>query len=329
MKPIDLGWGNSIVVRQTFVNVCTHNLPVIFGQSALENLNYPPFYGDEDLINLTRKVIKRQTSLEMPYILLTNGATGAITITLRAYKQSGKRAVFTQPPPYFPLYPAMARSAGISHLVKYATGQEAIALIDSPSNPHGFARTGSHFVNMPIIWDAVYHNNVYTPGILPPVKCDVVVGSYSKLTGVNGLRVGWIATTDGLLYERLKELVMAEYSGISATATQTLMQTAGKMSIADWEDFEWNARIALDDNREEWNKLIRYFANTPVSECGMFFYAPIDLACQKLLEKSNITWTKGSALGVTDEFARFNLGQSRELIKKAVKEILKNDRRKS
>jgi aspartate/methionine/tyrosine aminotransferase len=267
----------------------------------------------------------------MPYILITNGATGGVTIALRAYKQRGYDIACTLPPPYFPLYPSMIKTAGLSHAIKTSDAWEGkpVALIDSPSNPHGFVRTGSSHIEMPLIWDAVYSNNVYTPATLRPLPCDVVVGSYSKLTGLNGLRVGWIGTTDSFLYERLKELVTAEYSGISATATQTLIQTAGKMSIADWEDFEWNSRLALDDNREEWNKLIRYFANTPVSECGMFFYAPIDSSCQKLLEKSNITWTKGSALGVTDDFARFNLGQSRELIKKAVKEILKNDRRKS
>jgi bifunctional pyridoxal-dependent enzyme with beta-cystathionase and maltose regulon repressor activities len=58
----------------------------------------------------------------------------------------------------------------------------------------------------------------------------------------------------------------------------------------------------------------------------MFYYAPMDAKCQELMNKANVTWTKGSAMGTNDGFGRFNLGQDNRMIEEAVKAILKADR---
>ncbi|MCF1526692.1 hypothetical protein, partial [Escherichia coli] len=60
---------------------------------------------------------------------------------------------------------------------------------------------------------------------------------------------------------------------------------------------------------------------------GMFFWGYADEKCQDLLAKSGVVWTPGERLGATNDHVRINLGQSCTSIQKAVKEILKNDRK--
>ena len=331
-KRFDLGWGNSVAVRSAFLETCTGR-PLIFSMKDLEGMNYPPHEGDADLINLTRRVIERQVGPTFNHILLTNGATGGVTIALRAFKKRGYNTAFTRSAPYFPLYPMQIRSAGLIHKTEgddRLEGDKTVGLIDSPTNPHGVIVTEHGIFSMPVIWDAVYHNRVYTNGNYKPMSCDVITGSYSKLLGVNGLRTGWVATNDGLLYERMKELVTAEYSGLSSASTSILLELIGQFKDHRWwEEFESKARFSLDYNRGEWSKLGAYFGGVSASPIGMFYYSYMDRACKRLMAKSGITWTTGSSLGSTDEYGRFNLGQDCRLIRNAVREVLKNDRIRS
>lgn len=330
MKMINLEWGESVVVRQAFLEVA--HSPVEFSREDLLALKYPEHEGDPKLIDLTRKIIKRQTGQTYRFILLTNGATGGVTIALRAYAEKGYYNCYTNPGPYFSLYPGMIEAAGMTHVKLTEYGliyPHPVFLVDSPSNPRGLFSliTKVKVEHMPVIWDGVYHSNVYCPKNSPIPEHDVYVGSYSKLTGMNGLRTGWIATNDPLLYERMVELATAEYCGLSGASTKVILDTTGSFTVKDWEAFEGRAKLKLDCNREEWSKLEKFFSGSFIPNTGMFHYTMIDYQCQKLLEKSGIIWTKGSTLGTSDDYGRFSLGQDCELTRQAVKTILKNDRR--
>lgn len=343
MRQFNMGWGNAVAVRSAFLDQ-TSGRPVIFGLKELEQMNYPPHCGEEALIEVTRRVIQRQVGLTYNHIILTNGAAGGVTLALRAYAGRGCNTAFTRQAPYFPIYPAMIKSAGLRHVVEADNrlpGDRPVALIDSPTNPHGLIVSDTSMIspprimlsdgeehNMPLIWDAVYHSAVYLPPkFYPPLQCDVIVGSYSKLLGLNGLRTGWVATNDYLFYQRLKELVTAEYCGLSSASTSILLQLLKPFKDERlWEGFERQARFNLDYNRGEWSKLERFFGGTPTGPNGMFYYSYMDGSCKKLMGKSNIVWTPGSSCGHYDEFGRFNIGQDMKIVKAAVKEVLKNDR---
>lgn len=326
MKTFNLGWGNSIAVRDAFLGELHPGKAIRFDMDALDAMDYPPHEGNAELIEITKDVIERQTGRRFIHVVLTNGATGACTLAMRAYQQRGYNTVFTPTPPYFPIYPAMFKSVGL----KPKTGgmivsesDKLIALIDSPTNPKGVIIRSLGSFTAPVIWDAVYNNRVYTEGKHAPLPCDVVAGSYSKLLGLNGLRTGWVATDDPLLYERIKELATAEYCGLSTASTTILLSL---LKDLNWDEFERQARFSLYRNREEWSKLEKYFSDEPTPENGMFYYGFIDSACRKLLEKSGIVWTTGSSCGHDDHFGRFNLGQSEEVVRQAVKTIKKNDK---
>lgn len=328
MKRYDLSWGHAVCVRSAFLDHITGR-PIVFGLKELENMNYPPHEGDEKLIEITRKVIERQVGPTFKHIILTNGATGGVTLALRAYAKKGYSVAFTRSPPYFPIYPSMIESAGLIHKIEAdirSEGENPVALIDSPTNPEGIVVENGN-LGMPLIWDAVYHSRVYTYSNYKPLGCNVIVGSYSKLLGLNGLRTGWVATNDELLYLRLKELVTAEYCGLSSASTDILLNLLSQFKDHRWWDhFEWAAKYNLDYNRGEWRKLEKYFNGYTVSPIGMFHYAHLDRSAKKLISKSNIIWTSGSSLGTDDNFGRFNLGQDCRLVRDAVKEVLKNDK---
>lgn len=326
-KKFDLSWGNATCVRQAFLKgLSSKSVLVPLNET---NLAYTPHEGDPKLIEITRRVIERQVGPTYNYILLTNGATGGVTIALRAFAQKGCKDAVTRNPPYFPLYPGMINAAGLKHVIESQTKDwdNPVILWDSPSNPQGFIEDTFHTGCYPMIHDAVYHNRVYTYGNYKALPCDVLVGSYSKLLGLNGLRTGWIATNDPLLYERMKYLVTSEYCGLSSASNAVLNSVlADYPTNKEWDDFETDARANLDDNRTQFSRLEKYFGDQRVYRNGMFYYGPVDSACARLLERSGIIWTKGWSLGTNDDFGRFNLAQDCKLVRDAVKTVLKNDK---
>lgn len=320
----DLTWGESVCVRQAFMDN-VQGAPTVFNAQHLMDFGYPKHEGDQRLVSLTADVIKRQTKHSYRHVFLTNGATGAVSVALRAYALQDYEYALTAKAPYFSLYPVMIESAGLIHTSQEPGVLEAfVSLIDSPSNPMGTVGFVKSLRNKnPVIWDAVYHNNVYTNGKLGTIPHDVVCGSFSKLTGLNGIRVGWVATDDDYLAARLGDIVTASYCGLSHASTEILLNT---LNGFDWEQFETNARFRLDLNRTEWSKLTRFFSGTPVAQTGMFYYTEIDNAAKHLMAKAGVLFQSGAKMGTSDDFARFNLGQDNYLITDAVKAILKADR---
>lgn len=321
MKTHDLGWGNAYAVRTAFLE-CIAQKSVLFNLNN-KNLDYTNHSGNTELNEITKTVIKRQTGIEYKHVLLVNGATGGCTIAMRAYAQMGYEFAITREPPYFPIYPNMIGASGLKQ--SFNNVKNSVVLLDSPENPGGNIHT-VWGINQPLIHDAVYHSKVYARCRLPVIACDVVVGSYSKLLGLNGLRTGWMGTNNDLLHLRLKDLVVSEYAGLSSASDAVLLDLLRDKDEYFWAIFEAKASYALDCNREEWSKLEKYFHGVTVGPNGMFYYAPIDLKCKDLLERSGITWTKGSSLGTNDSFGRFNIGHDRKTIREAVKTVLKNDR---
>jgi aspartate/methionine/tyrosine aminotransferase len=327
MNKYDLSWGNSVCVREAFLNTY-HGNPLVFAKEELATFDYPNHEGNPELVEATRKVIERQTGLSYKHVFLVNGATGGVVIALRTYAQMGLTMCLTREAPFYVRYPRMIAASGLKHIQhkKYGLEDELeVHLVDLPSNPLGFMTNiyppEKH--DSSVIIDGVYLNNVYAPKLYKFIpRHDVMIGSYSKLLGINGIRIGWLATNDDLLAERSRDLVNSEYCGLSQASTDILKHT---LQGFNWDIFETYARFKLDCNREEWSKLERFFENKPTSEVGMFQYSPIDKKCEDLLIKANISWTKGSALGTDDSFGRFNLGAKNEVIEQAVKAMLKAD----
>lgn len=319
----DLGFGNSVCVREAFLNTYSGAL-IVTTHDTLSKFDYPPYTGNPELVKKTKNIIERQTGHRYKHVILTNGATGAINVALRAYSLMGYDTCVTRTAPYYLRYPTMIIQAGLKHIheTDHQIMLKTVALLDCPSNPlnlkGGIAQPGT-----PTILDGVYLNNVYTNGGITLPKHAVYVGSYSKLTGLNGLRVGFIGVDDDTMYQRLTNQVMAQYCGLATSESLIAEQLLDGM---DWETFENKAKFYLDCNRQEFSILEKYIGDTPIQGEGMFYYGPMDAAAQRLFEKAGVVWTKGSTLGTDDGYARFNLAQDRNLISEAVRSVIKCDR---
>jgi aspartate/methionine/tyrosine aminotransferase len=328
----DLTWGEAVAIRKAFLGV-NFGESVNFGREELMAMDYTPFSGDEKLIEETAKIIKRQTGMTYDHIFLTNGAAGGCTIAMRAYAKTGTVGVITNPPPYFSIYPTMISAAGLRHVTtqrSYNGSKPHVTLLDSPSNPTGQITDPPHWAMAEdVIWDSVYHTAAYCSLILPAPEHDVVVGSYSKLTGLNGLRLGWIATDNDYLAGIIEKLVAAEYCGLSRPSKVILkyiLDLYNEDPDRNWGMFEQCARKYLNNNRTEWSKLEKFFHGTAVPANGMFYYAHMDAACKRLMEKAGVGYQLGSKCGTDDGFGRFNIGQDCDLVREAVKSVLKADK---
>jgi aspartate/methionine/tyrosine aminotransferase len=319
----DLAFGHSVAVRKAFLDTYNGNI-IVFTQDTLEKFDYPPYLGDPELIEMTKQVIKRQTGEEYKHIILTNGATGAINIVLSVYQMAGYKYCVTRRGPYYMRYPTMVKSAGLEHITEDDNQRmlETVALLDYPSNPLNFI-TEIAVPGTPTVLDAVYMSNVYMNCAsyqLP--RHAIMVASYSKLTGLNGMRIGWIALNDDMMYERLKVFTTATYCGLARADSIIAKQL---LYGFDWSTFETRARNSLNMNREEIAKLEKFLGDKPVEDKGMFHYAHMDKKSQELFTKAGVIWTRGSDLGAEDCFGRLNIGQDCQLIKEAVKSVLKMD----
>lgn len=320
----DLSFGNSVCVREAFVKASLGN-PIQFGNEELLRFDYPSHEGDPKLVEITRSVIKRQIGTDYKHVFITNGATGGVTAALMTYKLRGVDYCHTRNAPYYARYPEIIKSAGMIHNDEtfIQLQRESVWLLDTPSNPLGELKSPNIKPEIPVILDAVYLNNVYTAFTIGIPAHNVLVGSYSKLLGINGIRLGWIATNDDSLAKELKAVITSQYCGLSVASTEILKHY---MVGFNWEQFEQSARMKLDYNREEWAQLEKYFHNEPVKMHGMFYYAPFDKKCRELLTKAGIKWTVGQTMGTSEDYGRINLGQDNDLIAKAVEAILKADR---
>lgn len=321
---LDLSFGNSICIRKALLDTYRGH-HIVFDRKILENFDYGNHLGDPELVETTRKIIKRQINKEYKHVFIVNGATGGCVIAMRAFEKRSVVNCLTRNAPYYTRYPSMIKAAGLDHIDErfHQIENETVALIDVPSNPLGLMNNVAN-LNIPVILDGVYLNRVYmNPNQISTIPHDVYVGSYSKLLGINGSRLGYLCTDDDLLAERIKELIVAEYCSLSVASQEIVKSITHKL---DWEKFENSARWSLDLNREEWSKLYRYFDGKSILPVGMFHVSQMDQKAQDLFTKVGIIWTKGSLMGVSDEFARFNLGQSNDIIRLAVKKVLDADR---
>lgn len=322
MNKYDLSWGHSVCVREAFVRYC--KISTVITPQILMKYDYPAHEGDQALIGITADVIMKTLGLTYKHIFITSGATGGCVIAMRAYSQMGYNYCFTRQSPYYIRYPKMIEASGLIHTTNpLINHQRTIAMIDLPSNPLGSMKVPA-FIGLPVILDAVYLNQVYmAPSLIKYIPHDVLIGSYSKLLGINGIRLGYIATNDDQLAASIGELVTSEYSGLSMASQDILI---GTLSDFDWNNFFPYARFKLDMNREQFQKIEKLFGDIPVNPIGMFHYCPVDKKAKELLNKAEVKYVKGSSMGTDDNFGRFNLGQDNRLVEEAVKAILKADK---
>ena len=313
----DMSWGNPYFLLDILKYVRSHMF-----LHSIDDMNYGPYDGNPRLIQQTHEVIAKTTGQKYNHIIITNGASGAINLILRRFKAKGGQAVLTTQYGY-PSYDSFISRAGLkrvrdlslSFFLSPTEFYPYIRLIDSPENPLGTQYTlGSKETD---IWDGVYHNQIYTnrKNIIPEHK--YFVGSYSKLLGVAGARIGFIATNDSLAYEDLKIECKAEYTGVSKPSQDMISQILNSL---DLDHFMELGNRDLCYNKEMMQRIEYLFDGQKVNEVGMFYCVKAHPKAIQLLDRVGVGYVV-----LDKDTIRLSMGQHLKVNKAAIRAILKGD----
>ena len=321
-KVYDLSWGDPRVIRQALQKTLGYNFA---GSSVLiESLGYTPHLGEPALIRICKNLAERISGHRPKHLVLTCGATGAVHAALHALKEPWTDYVVTNRR-YFPIYPSIITTSDLIH-IDYAKRDKLarngapersfISLVDSPSNPEGIV----DIFDSVDIFDAAYASKTYTHTNAAPASYKVMCGSLAKITGLSGLRLGWASTDNDEIAESMNRFVISSYVGLSKLSMDFAIEI---LEVLELDEFEVLSAKYLDDNREQVQKMLYRFGQGQVPARGMFAIIQLGKAEKKALERANVKWQPGTSWGEDESWARLSLGQSREIIKAAVKAVLK------
>ncbi len=315
----DMAWVNPYILLDILDDHYTQRLAPFHIKSMI----YGPDRGSEELIKPTHQIILETTGLDYQNIIITTGATQAINILLRVLKKEERFDTVETPPHGFPYYKGMIEKAGYKRVYDIdslkAFNPSSIKLIDSPSNPQGNQYGDDFGSELNTILYSAYHNKIYTNDLTTYPKHHAMVGSYSKLLGITGARIGFIATNLHALSKKCTKECLMENSTISIPSQELIVDIMNKI---DLEDFMMAGKNSLDRNREELSKIEYLFDNQCVPKVGMFYCAQADKKALKILEKCGIKY-----IDLGDDYIRLSLGQTNKITKEAIKAILKEDKK--
>jgi aspartate aminotransferase len=176
---------------------------------------------------LREAIAKEYPSASPEEIVVTNGASEAIDLVLRAISTPGGRVAL--PRPYYYSYPHNVTLAGMTPVfydledgkINFDTFEKAVqgcraVMINSPSNPTGTVQEVEtlrrieelcNSLGIYVISDEVYKDLIYVrENYLLKGKRVVTVNSFSKTYAMCGLRLGYFHSLDRELVEKVIDM---------------------------------------------------------------------------------------------------------------------------
>jgi aspartate/methionine/tyrosine aminotransferase len=314
----NLGWGEPVCVRETLDEMYLAK-PL---KTSLKDMSYPAYEGQPALVDHIKKM------LGYKYIIVTNGTTSSINIVLRALAKAESRCVVVTEKPHFPFYPNIIEKCGYIHKTGILTDNtisvQKLILADVPSNPWGKLYNVDNSHNN-VIWDSVYANKVYLNTKIPfAVSHRVNVGSFSKMLGITGLRIGWIGTDNENDFKLFQAENLYETCGISIPSQDLVTDI---LNTVDIKRFYLKAQGRVNQNREEFLKLNSFFDGQEIPVNGMFYPVWVNNSAIKIIDRANVQFITLNTEG-DSTLIRFNLAQNNKITQGAVKAIKTADRLK-
>ena len=234
-------------------SVAPHILEAIDAAGRAGKTHYVPNDGIPDLRRALAEKLRRKNGIaaaEPAHVFLTNGAMHALYVTFGAMLVPGDEVII--PDPMWTEVAENIRLAGgvpvpvrVRAADDYAYAPDAVAeaigartraiFVNSPHNPTGAVaprETLDALVRLArerdlwIVSDEAYEDVLYdpwehhSPAALAGDGADRIVSifSFSKSYAMAGLRLGYIATSDALLQERIQKLLRCTINGVNSVA---------------------------------------------------------------------------------------------------------------
>jgi aspartate/methionine/tyrosine aminotransferase len=196
-------------------------------------------------LSLRREIARIYTSIDPADVLVFSGAEEAIFLFMHAKLQAGDNLIV-----HWPCYQSLTEvahslGADVTHWEARSKNHWALDLgelkrlikpntraivVNTPHNPTGWLMPREDFdelnqlaqsLGITLFCDEVYRELEHDSADRLPAACDanpnaVSLGVMSKTYGLAGLRIGWIATQDKKLYERIA--VLKDYTTLCNSA---------------------------------------------------------------------------------------------------------------
>jgi aspartate/methionine/tyrosine aminotransferase len=290
---------------------------------------------------LRREICKIYETIEPQDILVHTGAEEAIFLFMFAALQDGDHVIVHSPG--YQSLAEVARAAGcdvspwqareengwapdldeLHHLMRINT--KAI-IINTPHNPTGYLMSRADYEavhtfarenKLLLFCDEVYRESEYDPETRLPAACDlgeyaISLGVTSKTYGLAGLRIGWAATKNTRIFEKmagLKDYTTICNSAPSEFLAEVAMRNRHRLSARNLGIIKSNLEI-IDDlfsRYSDWFSWVRPRAGSmtfPRLRRG-----DVEEFCDRLVKEAGVLLLPGSVYDDSDNHFRLGLGR--------------------
>ncbi|MBI5936027.1 MAG: aminotransferase class I/II-fold pyridoxal phosphate-dependent enzyme [Chloroflexi bacterium] len=199
-------------------------------------------------------------------------------------------------------------------------------VVNTPHNPTGYLMPQADFdalnrfardCGLLLFSDEVYRESEYDPASRLPAACDfgdhaVSLGVTSKTYGLAGLRIGWIATHNRAIYERMASL--KDYTTICNSApseflAELALRHRDKLAARNLEIIQRNLSIvdAFLSRRADLFSWVRPRAGSMAFP--KLLHGDIEEFCDRLVKKAGVLLLPGTMYDDTANHFRLGLGR--------------------
>lgn len=206
-------------------------------------------------------------------------------------------------------------------------------ILNTPHNPTGYLMSRADYEsvhrfarenNLLLFSDEVYRESEYDPSTRLPAACDlgghaISLGVTSKTYGLAGLRIGWIATKNRKIYERMASL--KDYTTICSSApseflAEVAMRNRQKLIDRNLGIIQRNLSV-MDDFFPRHANLFSWIRPRAGSMAfPRYLGGDIESFCDELVRKAGVLLLPGSIYN--DSSNHFRLGLGRKNLPEAV-----------
>jgi aspartate/methionine/tyrosine aminotransferase len=290
---------------------------------------------------LRAEICKLYDAVQPENLLVHSGAQEAIFLFMFAALRSGDH-VIVHSPGYQSLAEA-ARAAGcdvspwlareenkwaldLDELRQLLRANTKAVIVNTPHNPTGYLMSRPDFDalhrfvqdhELLLFSDEVYRESEYDPASRLPAACDygghaVSLGVTSKTYGLAGLRIGWIATRNRLVYEKMAAL--KDYTTICSSApseflAEVAMRNRQSLAARNLAIIQENLSV-MDGFFSRYASLFTWVRPRAGSMAfPRYLGGDVEQFCDSLVKNAGVLLLPGSVYDETGNHFRLGLGR--------------------
>ncbi len=290
---------------------------------------------------LRKEICNLYETIQPEHVLVHTGAGEAIFLFMQAMLKAGDHAIVHSPG--YQSLAEVARGIGcdvsswmareennwaldLDELPKLLRPNTKLIVINTPHNPTGYLMSRSDFDsincfarenNLLLFSDEVYRESEYNSATRLPAACDsgehaISLGVTSKTYGLAGLRIGWIATRNKNVYQRmaaLKDYTTICNSAPSEFLAEVAMRHRLKLAGRNLGIIKKNLAV-IDGFMQRHADLFSWIRPQAGSMAfPRLLRGDVDTFCDELVHEAGIMLLPGTAYDDTANHFRLGLGR--------------------